>query len=271
MPELPEVETTRRCIRPYVVGRRVEQVIVRQRALRWPVTKRLQREFRGQCINSVDRRGKYLLFRTPAGTAILHLGMSGSLRIVAATQRAGKHDHVDIVLEGGKSLRLRDPRRFGSLHWTRREPLRHPLLAKLGPEPLLEEFNGDYLYEHSRSRKVAIKQYLMDGHTVAGFGNIYANESLFLAGIHPQHAAGRISRQRYDRLAKVMKQVLEESLAKGGTTLQDFINGDGNPGYFKQYLRVYGRAGQPCPACHAPVRQRQQGQRATFFCPRCQH
>ena len=271
MPELPEVETTRRGIQPHVVGRRVKQVIVRQRALRWPVTRRLQREFRGQCIDSVDRRGKYLLFRTQAGTAILHLGMSGSLRLVQTTQCAEKHDHIDIVLEGGKSLRLRDPRRFGSLHWTRQEPLRHPLLANLGPEPLLEEFNGDYLYEHSRGRKVAIKQYLMDSHTVVGFGNIYANESLFLAGIHPQRAAGRISRQRYDRLARAMKQILEESLAKGGTTLQDFINGDGNPGYFKQYLRVYGRAGQPCPACHEPVRQRQQGQRSTFFCPRCQH
>jgi len=271
MPELPEVETTRRGIEPHVVGCKVRKVIVRERALRWPVPARLQSELSGQYIDSVDRRGKYLLLKTSAGTAILHLGMSGSLRVVDSAQRAGKHDHVDIALEGNTSLRLTDPRRFGSIHWTRREPLQHPLLVNLGPEPLTDDFDGDYLYTQAVGRRVAVKQFLMDSHTVVGVGNIYANESLFLAGIHPQRAAGRISRSRYGRLATAMKRVLEESLQQGGTTLRDFRNGDGKPGYFKQYLRVYGREGQPCLTCHQPLRQRQQGQRSTYFCPRCQN
>jgi formamidopyrimidine-DNA glycosylase len=269
MPELPEVETTCRGIAPYITGKQVTRVIVRNPNLRWPVSTRLGKELGGQTINSVSRRAKYLLLQTNAGTAILHLGMSGSLCLVKASSPAGKHDHVDIVF-GKMALRLTDPRRFGSLHWTRRPAEQHRLISSLGPEPLGDAFTGDCLYRHSRGRKVAIKQFIMNSHIVVGIGNIYASEALYMAGIYPKHAAGKISRKKYQLLAEVIKEVLEDSIAQGGTTLRDFVNGDGKPGYFKQQLNVYGKAGEPCVSCRVPIREIRQGQRSTFYCPKCQ-
>lgn len=271
MPELPEVETTRRGIAPHVTGQTVLQVIVRQRRLRWPVPARLGRELPGEVIRQVDRRAKYLLLRTDGGTVIVHLGMSGSLRVVDAASPAGRHDHVDLVLADGRALRLTDPRRFGAVLWTRNLAEHHPLLADLGPEPLDPHFTGDYLYARARGRRIAVKPYLMDSRTVAGIGNIYANEALFLAGIHPNRPAGRVARERYRRLAASVRQVLEESIAQGGTTLRDFLNSEGKPGYFRQYLRVYGRDGAPCPTCAGAIRELRQIQRSTFYCPACQH
>ena len=270
MPELPEVETTRRGIAPHVEGRRVTKVVVRQRRLRWPVPRALQRELTEQTVKSVGRRAKYLLLGTDAGTAILHLGMSGSLRLVPADSPPGPHDHVDLVLDDGNCLRLTDPRRFGALLWTRADPARHPLLRDLGPEPFDAAFNGAYLYRRARGRRLAVKNFLMDSHTVAGVGNIYANEALFLAGIHPARPAGRISARRYERLAQSVRDILQQAIAQGGTTLRDFVGGDGRPGYFRQTLRVYGRAGQPCPVCNTRLRVTHIGQRSTFYCPRCQ-
>ena len=269
MPELPEVETTCRGIAPHITGKRVTRVIVRNPNLRWPVSGRLVKDLSGQTINAVSRRAKYLLLQTDAGTAILHLGMSGSLCLVKSTAAVGKHDHVDIVF-GKTALRLTDPRRFGSLHWTRRPPGQHRLISPLGPEPLADTFTGDYLYEASRNRKVAIKQFIMNSHIVVGIGNIYASEALYMAGIHPQRAAGKISRKKSWLLAEVIKEVLNDSIAQGGTTLRDFVNGDGKPGYFKQQLNVYGKAGEPCISCQVTIREIRQGQRSTFYCPKCQ-
>ena len=271
MPELPEVETTRRGIAPLVEGQRVTGLQLRHGGLRWPVPGiALRRELVGEEITAVQRRAKYLLLRTRAGTAILHLGMSGSLRLVPVNSPAGKHDHVDIELANGYCLRLTDPRRFGALLWTRDDPLQHPLLKDLGPEPLGSEFDGACLFRRAHGRKVAVKAFLMDSHTVAGVGNIYANEALFLAGIHPARAAGRIGLARYQRLATCVRQVLEESLTQGGTTLRDFVNGDGQPGYFSLYLRVYGKGGQACPLCKTTLKEVRQAQRSTVYCPRCQ-
>lgn len=269
MPELPEVETTRRGIAPHVTGECITGVIVRNPDLRWPVTRRLANELTGQVIRRVNRRAKYLLLETDAGTAILHLGMSGSLKLVAAREPAMKHDHVDIVF-GKTALRLTDPRRFGSLHWTRRPAGQHRLLAALGPEPLGDDFSGEYLYAQSRGRRVAIKPFIMNSQIVVGIGNIYANEALFMAGIHPKRAAGRISRRKYALLVEVIREVLSDAIDQGGTTLRDFVSGEGKPGYFSQHLNVYGRAGQPCISCRVPIREVRQGQRATFYCPKCQ-
>ncbi|MGB5339729.1 MAG: bifunctional DNA-formamidopyrimidine glycosylase/DNA-(apurinic or apyrimidinic site) lyase [Gammaproteobacteria bacterium] len=271
MPELPEVETTRRGIAVHVTGKRVTRVIVRNPDLRWPVPGRLAREITGQTIEAVTRRAKYLLLKTGSGTAILHLGMSGSLRIVDAGLPAAKHDHIDIVLNGKRALRYTDPRRFGSLHWTRGPAERHRLLRDLGPEPLSSGLTGDYLYATSRGRRVAIKNFIMNSHIVAGIGNIYACEALYMAGIHPQRAAGRISKKKYALLAEVIKEVLSDSIAQGGTTLRDFVNGDGEPGYFKLHLNVYGKTGEPCLSCRVPIRAIRQGQRSTFYCPKCQN
>ncbi len=270
MPELPEVETTRRGIAPHISGKCVSRVIVRNPNLRWPVSKRLAREMTGQVIRSVTRRAKYLLLDTDAGTAILHLGMSGSLRIIAAAEPAHKHDHVDIVF-GESALRLTDPRRFGSLHWTRRPAMQHPLIRALGCEPLGEEFNGDYLYLHSRKRRVAVKPYIMNSHIVVGIGNIYASEALHMAGIRPTRAAGNLGRSKYRRLAEAIQAVLNDAINQGGTTLRDFVNGDGKPGYFSQHLKVYGKAGEPCINCRIPIREIRQGQRSSFYCPGCQN
>jgi formamidopyrimidine-DNA glycosylase len=270
MPELPEVETTRRGIAPHITGRTVARLLVREPRLRWPVPGELVEKLPGQIIETVGRRGKYLLLGTAAGTVLVHLGMSGSLRMIKAATPPEPHDHVDVVFTDGRALRLRDPRRFGSLLWTTRAPEEHPLLRDLGPEPLDGEFSGNYLFDLSRGRRVAVKLFLMNSHVVVGVGNIYANEALFLAGVHPRRAAGRIGRARYDRLASAIRQVLNESITAGGTTLRDFTNGVGEPGYFGIYLRVYGRGGEPCPRCRQPVRDTRQGQRSTFYCPVCQ-
>lgn len=270
MPELPEVETTRRGIEPHVCGQRVCDVIVRQARLRWPVPRHLRRTLSGQMIRAVGRRAKYLLLNTDAGTAILHLGMSGSLRVIDAEVPPQPHDHVDIVLGQRTALRLRDPRRFGAVLWQAKDPLAHPLLQGLGPEPLSDGLDGVYLYRRSRGRRVAVKDFIMNSRIVAGVGNIYASEALFVAGIHPRRAAGRIGSARYQRLTEGIKQVLQEAIACGGTTLRDFLRADGKPGYFRNQLRVYERAKQPCIVCGAPIRLAVQGQRATYYCPQCQ-
>ncbi|MGD8311530.1 MAG: bifunctional DNA-formamidopyrimidine glycosylase/DNA-(apurinic or apyrimidinic site) lyase [Gammaproteobacteria bacterium] len=270
MPELPEVETTRRGIAPHITGRRVSRVSVRNPRMRWRVAPRLAGELTGQVIEGVERRAKYLLLRTRTGTLLLHLGMSGSLRIVAAGTPPGRHDHVDIVLDDGRALRLTDPRRFGSLHWTRRPPRQHRLLRDLGPEPLGADFTGDYLYKLSRGRRVAIKPFIMNSRVVAGIGNIYACEALYMAGIHPRRAAGRVGRKKYELLVEVTREILTDAITAGGTTLRDFVNGQGEPGYFRLQLHAYGKAGEPCISCRALIREFRQGQRATFFCPVCQ-
>jgi formamidopyrimidine-DNA glycosylase len=269
MPELPEVETSRRGIAPWIEHQRIESVTVRDRRLRWPVPDGLEARLCGQTVRTLRRRAKYLLFETDAGSAMLHLGMSGSLRIIDADEPAGKHDHVDIRVADGKALRFRDPRRFGSLLWTE-DPERHPLLRDLGPEPLGDEFDGDHLWRLSRGRRIAVKPFIMNAAIVVGVGNIYASESLFRAGIHPKRAAGRVSRQRYEQLAAAIRSVLERAIRAGGTTLRDFHGGDGEPGYFRQKLDVYGRDGEPCHRCDEPVRAVVLGQRSTFYCARCQ-
>ena len=270
MPELPEVETTRRGISQRLLGYKVERVLIRERRLRWPVPPSIEANLAGETILAVDRRGKYLLLRTARGAAILHLGMSGSLRIVRADLAPRKHDHFDIRMNTGDILRFNDPRRFGCLLWTNEDPAMHPLLSSLGPEPLSDEFTGAYLHSSGRHRRVAIKPHLMNAGVVVGVGNIYANEALFRAGVHPKRAAGRIAAVRMERLATEIKVVLTESIRAGGTTLRDFYDGDGRPGYFRHDLRVYGRDGQPCPKCRAPIRQIVLGQRSTFYCATCQ-
>jgi len=270
MPELPEVETARRGIAPHLQGLRVREVTVRDRRLRWPIPPALLKELPGQRIDAVERRGKYLLLRTAAGTALLHLGMSGSLRILPADTAPQKHDHVDLVMESGQALRLRDPRRFGALLWTRGDPAKHALLKALGPEPLSDALDGDYLFEASRGRKVTVKQFIMDSHIVVGVGNIYASESLFLAAIRPQRQAGRVSRKEYVALARSIKKVLTASIKAGGTTLRDFAREDGEPGYFSQRLRVYGRDGQRCYRCGGTIAAKATGQRMTYWCRDCQ-
>lgn len=270
MPELPEVETTRRGIAPHLEGRRVAGVTVRQPKLRKPVTPRLAAELAGQTIERVERRAKYLLLRTPAGSVIIHLGMSGNLRLVEPDTPAARHDHVDIAMEGERTLRYTDPRRFGMVVWSRRDPLEHEMLAHLGPEPLTDTFDGERLFELSRGRKGSVKAFIMENRVVVGVGNIYASESLFLAGINPKRAAGRISRERYGRLAEAIKAVLARAIEAGGTTLRDFVGGDGKPGYFAQQLNVYGRDAEPCPSCGALIHRVTLAQRSTFYCPHCQ-
>lgn len=270
MPELPEVETTRCGIAPHLIDHKISRVVIRQHALRWPIPKTLARILPGQKIHAVARRAKYLLIACDAGWLIVHLGMSGSLRILPQNTKPEKHDHFDLLLDSGELLRLRDPRRFGAVLWTETDPERHALLANLGVEPLAPDFNGNFLYTRSRGRNTAIKSFIMDSKTVVGIGNIYANEALFRAGIRPQTAAGRISRQRYDRLAEVIKETLQDAIAAGGSSLRDFVNSAGNPGYFQQQYFVYGRTHEPCQRCQTPIRLIRQGQRSTFFCPRCQ-
>lgn len=269
MPELPEVETSRRGIAPWIVDCTITAVTIRDRRLRWPVRRGLEARLAGRRIDSVGRRAKYLLINTDDGTAVVHLGMTGSVFIVDRGAPAGIHDHFDIELDSGRMLRFRDPRRFGSLFFSKK-PLEHPLLARLGPEPLGDTFDGDYLWRKSRKRKVSVKQFIMNAGIVVGVGNIYASESLFLAGINPKRAAGRISRHRYVALAEAIRDVLARSIEAGGTTLRDFYGGDGEPGYFKQQLEVYDRAGKPCRQCDTEIRSIVQGQRTTFYCKTCQ-
>ena len=270
MPELPEVETTRRGILPHALGETVEDVIVRDRRLRWPVPEELSLMLPGATIEEIQRRGKYLLFRTDAGTLIAHLGMSGSLRVVTQADPPAKHDHVDILLGNGKILRYNDPRRFGCMLWTLADPAEHDLLQHLGPEPLEEVFDHQYLYRLSRGRKAPIKTFIMDSRVVVGVGNIYANEVLFLAGIRPGKAAGRVSGPRYEALVDAIKSVLAAAIAQGGTTLRDFVGGDGKPGYFSQQLNVYDHAGEPCPRCGRELRESRLAQRSTVYCSHCQ-
>lgn len=270
MPELPEVETTRRGIEPHVCGQRIKQLRVRQRQLRWPVPRELEQLLANQLIERVDRRGKYLLLSVARGTLIIHLGMSGSLRILATHSPPGPHDHIDLLLASGSRLRYTDPRRFGAWLWTDATVEQHPLLARLGPEPLSDAFNAEYLYRLSRGRKLAVKSFVMNSHIVVGVGNIYANEALFRAGIHPARAAGRIGRQRYQRLVDAIKSVLADSIRQGGTTLRDFVGGEGKPGYFRQRLQVYDRRNAPCRLCAGTIRETRIGQRSSFYCPACQ-
>lgn len=269
MPELPEVETSRRGIEPWLVGTTITKVVVRDRRLRWPVVPGIEARMRGRTIDSVGRRAKYLLVNTDDGTAILHLGMTGSVFIVDRGTPAGVHDHFDIELDSGRMLRFRDPRRFGSFFW-HTDPLAHPLLTDLGPEPLSAAFDGGHLWTKSRGRKATVKQFIMNAKVVVGVGNIYASESLFRAGIHPKRAAGRIARRRYDALADAIKDILERSIRAGGTTLRDFYGGDGEPGYFAQQLEVYDREGEHCRLCNTVIRSIVQGQRSTYYCKSCQ-
>lgn len=269
MPELPEVETTCRGIRPHVEKRIITELIVRNPNLRWPVPDFLVDRLLQEEIQAVSRRGKYILLRLAAGDVMVHLGMSGSLRIVKEGDEPQKHDHVDFCLDNGNVLRLTDPRRFGSVLWQPRGE-HHELLYKLGPEPLDESFNAQYLEESCSGRKTAIKQLIMDSHVVVGVGNIYATEALFAAGIDPRRAAGNISLSRLSVLVEEIKTVLAAAIDQGGTTLKDFVGGDGKPGYFKQELSAYGRKGLPCKKCMAPLSEVRLGQRATVFCKHCQ-
>jgi formamidopyrimidine-DNA glycosylase len=269
MPELPEVETSRRGIAPWVEGQEVSEVVIRERRLRWPVPADIDSQLPGQKIHSVRRRAKYLLFETDTGSAMLHLGMSGSVRIIDKDEPAGKHDHVDIRFQSGKALRFRDPRRFGSLLWVA-NPAEHELLKNLGPEPLSGAFTGAYLWQKSRGRRVSVKQFIMNGAIVVGVGNIYASESLFKARINPKRAAGRISIERMCLLVDAIKSVLDLAIKAGGTTLRDFHGGDGEPGYFKQQLDAYDRDGLPCTVCKKPIKSIVLGQRSTYYCTQCQ-
>ncbi|MDE0245291.1 MAG: bifunctional DNA-formamidopyrimidine glycosylase/DNA-(apurinic or apyrimidinic site) lyase [Gammaproteobacteria bacterium] len=270
MPELPEVETTRRGIAPLVAGARVERVVVRERRLRWPIPRQVEHELAGAAMLGVARRAKYLLLESERGTAIAHLGMSGSFSVVAAGTEPDVHDHYDLVFDGGTVLRFTDPRKFGSLLWGGREPLRHKLLADLGPEPFSAEFTGAWLKERSLGRRVAVKSFLMMPAVVAGMGNIYASEALYRAGIHPRRAAGRIALSRYEALARAIRDVLSEAIEAGGTTLRDFADARGRPGYFAQRLDVYDRAGRNCRRCGSEIRRCVIGQRASYYCVRCQ-
>ncbi|MEH6909329.1 MAG: bifunctional DNA-formamidopyrimidine glycosylase/DNA-(apurinic or apyrimidinic site) lyase [Oceanicoccus sp.] len=270
MPELPEVETTRRGIAPHIQGRIVKRLVIRQPKLRWPIPSTLSSLTRNRKILSVERRAKYLLLGLDNGLIIIHLGMSGSLRIIDSSEPPMAHDHVDFVLDGGVAMRFTDPRRFGCVLWQGADEPLHSLLASLGPEPLSNEFDGDVLFQRSRGRKAPVKTFLMDNKNVVGVGNIYANEALFAAGIRPDRASGRISRQRYQVLADEVKRVLAQAIEQGGTTLRDFVGGDGKPGYFKQALKVYGRGGQLCVTCDQTLTEIRLGQRSTVYCQRCQ-
>lgn len=269
MPELPEVETTRRGIAPHLVGRRIEALTVRNRALRWPVSRALPGRVRGQRVEGVRRRAKYLLIGTEPGELIVHLGMSGSLRVLGRGTAPRAHDHVDLELDSGQVLRFNDPRRFGCWLWQPRGRT-HAVLAGLGPEPLEEGFDGDLLWKLAQGRRAPVKNFLMDQRVVVGVGNIYAAEALFRAGIDPRRAAGRVSRERYAALADAVRAILAHAIERGGTTLRDFLAPDGEPGYFEQELLAYGRGGEPCRQCGTPLRELAIGQRASVWCPRCQ-
>lgn len=270
MPELPEVETTRRGIAPALLGRSVASVVVRERRLRWPVPTTLGRKLTGQVIDTVERRAKYLLLGTRGGTLLAHLGMTGSLRVLDPATPLLTHDHADILLDSGRCLRFNDPRRFGCLLWITGDPARHRLLNGLGPEPLADGFDGAHLWQRARGRRVAVKSFIMDASVVVGVGNIYASEALFRAGIAPTTPVGRVSRERMAALAAAIRAVLGEAIEVGGTTLRDYVNADGLPGYFRQKLFVYERHDQPCRRCRTPIRHRVLGQRSTYHCPSCQ-
>lgn len=268
MPELPEVETTRRGIEPFLAAQTIQRVHVREPRLRWPVV--LPDQLSGSIVRSVNRRAKYILIETETGSLIVHLGMSGSLRVVAPDEPPRLHDHIDIEVKDGPWLRYNDPRRFGSFHFAENPSTDHWLLKHLGVEPLSNEFSGDYLFETSRKRRIAVKNHIMDGKVVVGVGNIYAAESLFRAGIRPATSAQRVSRIAYQHLAEAIRQILANAITVGGTTLRDFVGSDGQPGYFKQSLNVYGRQGEQCRICNSSLKLQVLGQRSTVYCPSCQ-
>lgn len=271
MPELPEVETTRRGIEPHVRGHRITAVDVHHHGLRWPVSRRLAAAVAGQRVGAVERRAKYLLLRLERGTLMLHLGMSGSLRVLPKATPRLTHDHVDIVLDTGQVLRFNDPRRFGSLTLIEGPLEDEPLLKHLAPEPLEPGFDGDYLFRITRRRRVAIKLLIMNGRLVTGVGNIYASEALFRAGIRPKRGAKGLTRVECARLAEAIREVLQAAIGFGGTTLRDYVSAEGAPGYFRRELFVYERADEPCRRCGTPIRHLVQGQRSTYYCPTCQH
>ena len=270
MPELPEVETTRRGLAPHVRGRRIRALKVYERRLRWPVPAGLPAKVTGQRIVATGRRAKYLLLTLESGTLLVHLGMSGNLRVVPAASPRVRHDHFDLELDSGSALRFNDPRRFGSLLYVRGDPLAHALLADLAPEPFAREFNAGYLWRITRKRRVAVKQLLMNSRLVVGVGNIYASEALFRARIRPRRPARSLTRAEAGRLVRAVRAVLAQAIRAGGTTLRDYLRADGSPGYFRQRLYVYERSGSPCPRCGKPVRAITQGQRSTYYCPGCQ-
>ena len=270
MPELPEVETTRRSVAPSVIGRRIARLLVYDPRLRWPVPADLPKRVEGRTVDDLSRRSKYLLFRIGDGSLLVHFGMTGSLRVHTRPTARLPHDHIDIVFADGSRLRYHDPRRFGAMLWAPDPAFAHPLLRDLGPEPFDPAFDADYFWRMTRSRTAAIKLALMDNHLVVGVGNIYANESLFRAGIRPTTRANQVSRPRLARLVAAVRAVLTEAIAKGGSTLRDYVDAEGEPGYFQLDCFVYGRAGEPCRNCGTPIRHRRLGARASFYCPRCQ-
>jgi len=270
LPELPEVETTRRGLAPHVRSRRITALAVYEPRLRWPIAPSLPRQLAGQRIERVGRRAKYLLLHLESGTLLLHLGMSGNLRAVPADTPRLPHDHFDLRLDSGLALRFNDPRRFGSLLYTRADPRKHRLLAELAPEPFAAAFDADYLFGVTRGRRVAIKLLLMNSHLVVGVGNIYASEALFRARIRPGRQARSLSRAEAARLVRAVRAVLRQAIRAGGTTLRDYLGADGAPGYFRQRLYVYERAGKPCRRCGTPVRAATHAQRSTYYCPSCQ-
>ncbi len=270
MPELPEIETTLRGLEPHLRGQRITGAVIRHPHLRWPIPKNLPKLLRGQTIRSIRRRAKYLLIECGNGTLILHLGMSGSLRILPSDTVIEKHDHFDLLLANGLIMRLRDPRRFGAVLWYEGDVSQHPLLAQLGPEPLQKDFDAEHLHRATRNKTAAIKFVIMDNHIVVGVGNIYVNEALFRAGIRPQLAASKLSKPRCARLVQTIRETLREAIKLGGSSLRDFVGSDGNPGYFQQHYWVYGRTGEPCRACGTVIKQVKQGQRSSFYCPKCQ-
>ena len=270
MPELPEVETTRRGLNPHMAGKRIDRVVVRNRRLRWPITRTLETQASGATIKQLERRGKYLLVECSSGWMIVHLGMSGRLRVVPGDTPPGKHDHFDIVMSSGMLVRFTDPRRFGALLWSREHPSNHRLIRSLAPEPLEETFDAQWLHARTRGRSSPIKLVLMNNEIVTGVGNIYANEALFRAGINPRTKAARLSMRRCGLLVAAVKETLKDAINAGGSSLRDFIGADGKPGYFQQQYAVYGRQGEPCVRCGSTVRGIRLGQRSTFYCTRCQ-
>ena len=270
MPELPEVETIRRGIAPHVVGRTIERVVVRDRRLRWPIIRGFEKKLAGRTIKAVDRRGKYLLLDLGGDRVILHMGMTGNLALVEPTRPVKKHDHLDLELAGDLVLRFNDSRRFGAALWWPASHPTHMLLKHMGPEPFAGEFSADYLFRLSRGRRAAVKNFVMDGRVVVGVGNIYAVEALYRGGVRPMRPAGRVTGAEYGKLVKAVRDVLNDAIAAGGTTFRDFLDSQGEPGYFVQKLFVYDRAGQPCRRCRTPIRRLVIGQRSSYYCPRCQ-
>ena len=270
MPELPEVETIKKGLTPHLIGRTIQSTTIRQHHLRWPIDPKLDQKIAGQMITAIWRRGKYLVTDLQAGHLIIHLGMSGSLQIKQVLIPPNKHDHIDIHLDNARIIRFHDPRRFGAIIYTPEPAEMHPLLSRLGIEPLLSEFNGNTLFFLTRNRKTNIKQLIMNSHLIAGIGNIYANEALFQAGIHPAAIAGSLTLSRCNCLAASIRNILLRAIDLGGSTLRDFVDGEGKPGYFQQEYKVYGRLQKSCTKCKTPINMKHQNGRSSFFCPHCQ-